>query len=233
MLDVGAHHGGSLERFASDGWRVFAFEPDPDNRLRLHHRCRSYETVSVDARAVSNCDGAQARFYQSNVSTGISSLSPFHPSHTSSIRVHTVTLSRFLSDSRVDSVDFLKIDTEGHDLFVLQGFPWQSIRPRAILCEFENKKTIPVGYSFHDLAQYLTERHFRVLVSEWYPILRYGGQHRWHRFANYPCQLHDENGWGNLLAVASDCDYRRLAELARAATRRLTLTRALVRTRHF
>ncbi len=38
MVDVGAHYGSSLRPFAKDGWRVFAFEPDPANRQKLEHR---------------------------------------------------------------------------------------------------------------------------------------------------------------------------------------------------
>ena len=32
MIDVGAHVGGSLIKFALSGWKVYAFEPDDQNR---------------------------------------------------------------------------------------------------------------------------------------------------------------------------------------------------------
>jgi hypothetical protein len=50
-------------------------------------------------------------------------------------------------------VDFLKIDTESHDLFVHQGYPWECGKPAVIECEFEDAKTVPLGYTFH---RYLT-----------------------------------------------------------------------------
>ena len=62
-------------------------------------------------------------FFTSGVSSGISGLSSFHPSHKESQRADLATLSDFISKEDIAQVDFLKIDTEGFDLFVLQGFP--------------------------------------------------------------------------------------------------------------
>jgi hypothetical protein len=82
-------------------------------------------------------------------------------------------------------VDFLKIDTEGFDLMVLKGYPWtQSPRPRVILCEFEDAKTVPLGYDFHQLAAFLVGEGYQLIISEWYPVKAYGGLHRWRRFTH-------------------------------------------------
>src|SRR3546814_10690268 len=97
-------------------------------------------------------------FYRSDQSTGISGLAAFHPSHVSRQVVDTTTLSDVLADADIDGVDFLKVDTEGHDLFVLKGFPWERFRPAVIECEFEDAKTVPLGYTFHDMARFLLER---------------------------------------------------------------------------
>ena len=35
MIDVGAHHGSSLKKFAEAGWKIYAFEPDKNNRKIL------------------------------------------------------------------------------------------------------------------------------------------------------------------------------------------------------
>src|SRR3546814_10935540 len=85
--------------------------------------------------------------------------------------------------SDIDGVDFLKVDTEGHDLFVLQGFPWERFRPAVIECEFEDAKTVPLGYTFHDMARFLLAKGYRVLVSEWHPIIRSGVRPDWRRSA--------------------------------------------------
>jgi len=204
MIDVGAHHGGSLENFAEDGWKVYAFEPDPKNRAMLSELCTKYPAVQIDTRAVSNKNQDKLPFFTSDVSTGISSLSSFHDSHKESSCVDTVTLEAFFQAEDIQAVDFLKIDTEGHDLFVLQGLPWDSVQPHVVLCEFEDRKTVSLGYDFHELAQYLKNKGYSLLVSEWYPMVEYGTRHKWRRFISYPCDLADEKAWGNLIAVNSD-----------------------------
>src|SRR3546814_19620816 len=54
------------------------------------------------------------------------------------------------------------------------------------------------------MARFLLEKGYRVLVSEWHPIIRYGVRHDWRRLVAYPCELSDEVAWGNILAFRSE-----------------------------
>jgi len=214
MIDVGSHQGGSLANFAFDEWKVFAFEPDDNNREILIERYGKFPLVSIDQRAVSDKNEKNIQFYSSDVSTGISGLSHFHPSHKKSQRVETITLRAFIESSDITSVDFLKIDTEGFDLMVLKGVPWESFQPSVILCEFEDKKTVPLGYTFHDLAKYLTHRGYHLLISEWYPVVEYGRTHTWRCFLTYPCDLIDKDAYGNIIAIKDRNWYYNLFSIA-------------------
>lgn len=203
MIDVGAHHGYALEPFLKSNWLIHAFEPDPHNYQKLLDRIKDFDNLdnlNLDRRCVSNEKQDNVSFFTSDVSSGISSLSAFHDSHQDTHRVDTITLADYLDEAEVLDVDFLKIDTEGHDLFVLKGFPWKKYRPSVIVAEFENSKTEPLGYRFEDMADFLAALHYTVYVSEWHPIVRYGVQHNWRRLSRYPCSLLDAVGWGNLIA---------------------------------
>jgi len=215
MLDVGACHGNVLERFAEDGWKVYAFEPDSENRKTLEQRFGKFENVSIDPRAVSNRIESGVPFYRSKISVGISSLSKFHPSHQDAGMVDTVTLDMFCQRHHIEVIDFLKVDTEGYDFFVLRSIPWNRIKPKIIICEFEDRKTVSLGYSFHDLARYLLKQSYHVLVSEWYPVVKYGGTHRWRSLESYPCELTDQDAWGNIIAVLNETHYSRLLKLSK------------------
>jgi FkbM family methyltransferase len=204
MIDAGAHFGSALRPFADAGWKVFAFEPDPQNRTKLQDAFGSYANVIIDPRGLSDEPQDNVPFYTSGVSTGISSLSAFHPSHTASCSIELTTLDRFCADKKIQQVHFLKIDTEGFDLFVLRGIPWETLAPDIVLCEFEDTKTAALGYSFHDLARFLQQKGYRLVVSEWYPIRKYGGLHDWRRFAAYPCDLKEGRAWGNIMAARTD-----------------------------
>lgn len=213
MIDVGAHFGGALKPFANKGWHIFAFEPDKKNRNKLKESFGNFKNVIVDPRGVSEYSQRGIPLYRSEESSGISTLSAFHESHVEGDVINITNLTEYCSEKEIDQVDFLKIDTEGFDFFVLKGFPWNKINPQAILCEFENKKTLPLGYTFHDLANFLQKMEYKIIVSEWYPIKRYGGLHDWRCFKLYPCELHDTNAWGNIIAIKSLKIYTRFVQL--------------------
>nr|VFJ43159.1 MAG: methyltransferase, FkbM family [Candidatus Kentron sp. DK] len=218
MIDVGAHRGSAFGSFLDQGWRIFAFEPDEKNRAKLLERLAKHKNntlVLLDTRCVSNKSQNGIPFYRSSQSTSISSLSAFHESHIEAQRVDTITLTEFFEDKPLPTVDFLKIDTEGHDLFVLQGFPWDRTKPAIIECEFEDSKTVPLGYTFHDLAGFLVEKGYTIYVSEWHPIIRYGIRHDWRCLKRYPCELEDVKAWGNLLAFRDPIDEQALIAAVR------------------
>jgi FkbM family methyltransferase len=213
MIDVGAHHGSALMPFLNKGWSVFAFEPDVYNRATLLERLSKHkfqDLVFLDTRCVSNVSNKSVSFFTSEQSTGISGLSAFHETHHETQKVDITTLTDFFQDKTMPQVDFLKIDTEGHDLFVLQGYPWERGKPAVIECEFEDTKTVPLGYTFHDLAKFLVDKGYTVCVSEWHPIIRYGIRHDWNALKCYPCELADSKGWGNFLAFRDPLDEQAL-----------------------
>jgi hypothetical protein len=182
-----------------------------------------WPNVVVDARAVSERDGEMVHLYTSPVSTGISTLEPFHPTHMRSVQVQTVRLDTFLVT--VDEVAVLKTDTEGFDLPVLRTFPWDRLRPRVVVAEFEDRKTLPLGYDLDDMADFMVQLGYAVLVSEWYPVVEYGQHHRWRSIRRYPTALTDKGGWGNLICVepplaGSVLKQARLAPRVQSAWRR-------------
>jgi FkbM family methyltransferase len=203
MIDVGAHHGTAARPFLEDGWRVYGFEPDVRNHSLLAELAREYPLFHMDPRAVSDVAGEGMPFFTSEESTGISTVLPFRESHVKADDVAVTTLEDFFVDHEISQVDFLKIDVEGFDLSVLKGMPWARVRPTAVVCEFEDRKTKALGYTAQDMIQYMQGHGYTVLVSEWHPIETYGLAHRWKRFATPPCKL-DDNGWGNLLCFRDD-----------------------------
>jgi FkbM family methyltransferase len=215
MIDVGAMHGSALSPFCRLGWRVFAFEPDPTNRKELEIRFGHNPNLTIDGRAVADRIAENMPFYSSAESPGISSLQPFHKSHEETCTVSTTTIADFVREKDLHHIDYLKIDAESYDLFILKGVPWDSIKPNVIMCEFEDSKTRPLGYTMHDMAHYLTERGYKVLVSEWHPVIRYGIRHDWHRLVPYPCELDNPDATGNLIAFRDQPDLQKIATIAR------------------
>lgn len=212
MIDVGAHYGSSFFNFAKSGWTVYCFEPDDENRAVLINNIKKHqlEKVIVDKRAVSNRE-TKGKYYESEISSGISSLIKFHSSHKEIKEVEITTLSSFCTHSNIKNIDFLKIDTEGNDLRVIEGLEIQKLRPFFILCEYEDSKTKLVNYTKEDIIKYLENEDYKCIISEWHPIIQYGMQHKWKKITD-DISMVDGNSWGNIIAMKPEY-YKRFIEI--------------------
>lgn len=129
FLDVGSHVGlyaiGAAARVGVEG-RVTAFEPTPDTVAKLAHNLalnRLSGRVQIEEVALSDSCGA-VDFLTSGTSMMNSIFTGAPEGHRRpggpprSIRVRTERLDRYFSPDRHTVA---KIDTEGHELFVLRG----------------------------------------------------------------------------------------------------------------
>lgn len=205
VIDVGFFNGRSSQKLLNKGWVVHGFEPDLDDYKRnsIKKLCKKKNFV-FDDRAVSNKSGEKLCFYTSSESRGISSLHAFTSGHKKSHEVNTVSLTDYVEEKNIYNISFLKIDTEGHDLYVLQGFPFYKMRPKIVLCEFEDRKTKGLGYTYTDMVEFMMNYDYKVFLFEWYPVQKYGGKHLFRRVTMCPCDLIDDNATGNLMAIRDD-----------------------------
>lgn len=203
MLDVGAQIGNSMNALAAAGWSVYCFEPNPVCLDILRERSKLFQNnVNIIDKAVSDKDNQNVNFYISDGNLGISSLHAFTNSHIKLKKVKTITLKKFIKQNNINNIDFLKIDTEGHDLSVLNGVDWNSIEIETILCEYEDKKTKKIGYTYNTLCELLNSKGYQVIISEWKPIEKYGGNHQWVKFHGYKKNTKiNSRSWGNIIAT--------------------------------
>lgn len=208
MVDVGACHGDAHAPFI--GWEIYAFEPDPNNRKRIPH----HSGVHIDGRAVADYVKSGVPFYRTPNSCGMSSLMPIMASHAYALDVDVVTLDKALAEYGVEHVSYLKVDAEGYDLMVLKGFPFERIRPQVVMCEFSNSVTERLGYTYDDMAHFVIDLGYQVVLSEWVQAHRVAGryQHRWLGYFHYPPPSERAMYWGNLIALRDDYLYRRICE---------------------
>lgn len=202
MVDVGAHVGSACKPFYTAGWHVLAYEPDHRTRQVLARRVGKFGRVRIDSRAVADKSDVGVDFFSSAESDGIHGLSDFHSSHFLSEKVEVTTLATSLVEAGTNLVDYLKIDTEGNDLRVLQGLDWGRHLPDIVMCEFEDVKSSTYGYSSKELYSYLSERYSTVLISEWHRVVKYGTLHRWRRVTDCLDEVDFEQGWGNFIAFS-------------------------------
>lgn len=176
VLDLGAHHGLYtllFSRRVGVKGRVIAFEPSPRERRRLqwHIRLNRCANVQVELLALGSSEGVAELFVCLGRETGCNSLRPPAVSEpTKSIEVSVTTLDNYLQNSRIDLVDFIKLDVEGAELEVPQGGSRLISNSKPlILCELADVRTEPWGHRSVKIYQFLVARGYR-----WFSVMPEG-----------------------------------------------------------
>jgi len=206
FVDVGAHRGGVSFKFASKGWRVIAFEPEPKNRAAFERTLVGFDKVICIPKAVSDITGDKLPFYASEEHSGIHSLKPFHKTHRLAFEVETVALKDVLADLNISAVTLLKVDIEGADFLALKGFDFSRYQPELGMIEFMDERTSRhFGYTHHDVVAYMRKVGYVTFISERGPIIEYAREGvatmppEWLQCVPYP--LDHEPVTGNLVFV--------------------------------
>ena len=129
VLDVGANIGkysvALSKHFAGDDHVIHSFEPSPLTFEQLKKNVADLRAVQVHNVALSDHEGDQTLFSRSPLS-GMSSLyqrrlEHFNMQMDRTETIHTTTLDSFAAEHEIDSIHFLKMDIEGHELSCLSG----------------------------------------------------------------------------------------------------------------
>jgi len=172
FLDIGAYHGlysiVAAKKMGRAG-RVVAFEPSSRerDRMRLHLRSNRIGCVTVEPYAVAGQEGwAPLAVVLDGYST-MNSLRPPIDHPAKQVTVNTITIDAYLTQNRIDTVDFLKIDTEGGELEAFRGAHalLSHVRP-LIVCEVLDQVTRAWGYAAAEIMNRL-----RTYDYEWFDIL--------------------------------------------------------------
>lgn len=127
VFDVGANIGQSADAFLTQfpQAKIWCFEPSRQTCEQLTARFAQEPRVVVERLAVSSSKGTAALAQTSqttmfHVARPLGEL-PRSIKVTGSETVETWTIDEFCAARGIDRIDFLKIDTEGHELEVISG----------------------------------------------------------------------------------------------------------------
>jgi FkbM family methyltransferase len=152
---------------------VFAFEPHPVTFSRLVQRLGGDPRVAAHNLALSNANGC-APFFEYSSST-LNSLIPDaqYPVRKGvaarEITVQCKTLDEFCRQHRIQTIDVLKIDTEGCELVVLQGARQllSTEKIRFVYAEFNDMSPRPgaTGGALIPISDFLAPFGFRFVAT--------------------------------------------------------------------
>jgi FkbM family methyltransferase len=169
FLEVGANIGTDTV-LASDFFKnCYAFEPVALHVDLLHKNIELNQVTNIQVFpvAVGDAPGRTKVFLGESHNSGSSSLAPNHPSMSRSEEVEVVTLDTALPET-VRDVTFMHIDTEGHDIKVLQGakkFIQRQLQKPVIRIEFQPRTLALHGSNIAELIGFLDEFRYRAMFN--------------------------------------------------------------------
>jgi FkbM family methyltransferase len=196
LFDIGAHVGDYSAAFLGkfpEG-RVFAFEPSARHFNLLTERLHGQRNARLLKAALGDAAG-EATLYKDAEISGLASLTPRRLDHfgiamsiEERVRVTTVDAAR--QQAKVDFIDLLKIDVEGHELDVLRGAS-TSLEERAIgLVQFEfGGCNLDTRTNLQDFFYFFAEHDYELSIvrrsGKLHALRRYSEMYEQYRTTNY------------------------------------------------
>lgn len=203
IIDVGSNTDAYGYKFFKNA-KIFTIEPHPHTFKKLMKKFSGEQRIKKHNLAMSNKNGHaklwdfadDAQLKKTQPTSQLSSLNKdvinsIHGQKAQSYLVKKMTLDSFVKHHKLGFIDFLKIDTEGHELKVLQGAKNLLGSGKIGLIQFEfNEMNVLSGSFMRNFIDLLPGfSFFRLMPRGLYPL------------DNYKPLTHEIFGFQNILAV--------------------------------
>lgn len=176
-IDIGANVGDytGLMLKKNPNLKIHLFEPSKINSLKLRDRFKGNSNLVINKLALSNKSG-ESVLYSNAEGSGLASLAKRKLGHfdiyfTEEESVETIKFEDYwINNTQKSFIDIVKIDVEGHELKVLEGFGEAIFHVRAIQFEFGGT-CIDTRTFFQDMWYFFKEKNFDI-----YRITPFGTQ---------------------------------------------------------
>jgi FkbM family methyltransferase len=182
IIDIGSHKGETIDLFLKNFnvGEIFAFEPNIKlfkflkkkhydfKKIRLFNFGVGMNEGNLDLNIM--IDSASSTFNSINLESNyykrkkniITFLSDKNNLLENKQQISIVTLSKFISDNKINKVDILKIDTEGFEFNILKGINSIDFEKfKYIYFEHHYDLMINKGYNFSDINNLLIKQNFK------------------------------------------------------------------------
>ena len=125
VFDVGANIGYYTLIFANeigDKGKVYAFEPCPRNIVNLENNIKrnDFKNIIIEKKALGENSQKKDMYFPYNVQFGIGSFFKAR-SYLTPQKVQVIKLDDFIEQEKISSIDFMKLDIEGGEIYALKG----------------------------------------------------------------------------------------------------------------
>ena len=191
IFDVGANNGSSVKQFKSwwKGAKIHCFEPQEECWHDLDMLAKEYnsKTIFINKCAAGNNPTNDAIFYSHNITTGQSGFNKINLESKDSIfldklygkkdsnsfqnycnsinherHIEIIRLDDYMNLNEINKVDILKIDTQGYEPEVLDGFGKRLSKIDVVITELMFYDYYERSLSFADIEKYLIPAGFQL-----------------------------------------------------------------------
>jgi FkbM family methyltransferase len=179
FIEVGANEGTNTEQFVQEDSILYCFEPVFELYIKLWDKYKNNKNVLVLPFAI-DLDNSIKKFNVSNIfNKGCSSLNDFNPNieniwpgrpdfrFDDSYFVPTITLYDFINLYKIDYIDFLWIDAQGHDFNVIKSLKDKISIVKEGRCEAAYNISLYDGVdnNFNNIINYLDDKGFNCSIE--------------------------------------------------------------------
>jgi len=184
IIDVGAHHGESIKLFLKNFkiLNIYAFEPSPENfknlvintnyllkKKKINFKTYNLGLGSSDQKlflniaietssSTINSINKKSNYYQKKIKfLGQADKDFFHEKK----EITITTLDKAILDKNCETIDLIKIDTEGYEYEVLKGGGELLKKTKLILFEHHYDNMIIKSYTFQQINNFLIKNSFK------------------------------------------------------------------------
>lgn len=164
VFDVGANTGQTVHRFKTyfPKSTIYSFEPVRSIYEELQEKVKAFKGVKTEQLALGGAIAEQTIYFDPEYSeqSSLVSIQGDMLRHQETVKVDTI--DNYASEHTIQTIDFLKTDTEGFDLEVLKGASTllKEKRIRFIFSEVGFYKNDSRHTHFSDLLEYLKEQDY-------------------------------------------------------------------------
>ena len=189
LFDIGAHHGESIKRFLNNFKvkNIYSFEASDKNfsileKNLIYFKKRFNDTnIIIENYAVGD-EKKTIKMKQMNESSS-STINSYNikskyfkrksmflfsskkQNFFSEIDVRQILLSQYITTHDIKKIDFIKIDTEGYEFYVLKGLKNQFQKIKLILFEHHYHSMLLKNYKFGDIHNFLIKNNFKQIYK--------------------------------------------------------------------
>ena len=193
IIDVGSHHGETINLFLKyfKPKKIYSFEASPQNYIILkknyikldqnlkktiqienialgkNNRIQSFNQIHESSSSTFNKINIKSNYFlRKKFFLGMGQDKDFFKK----IELKIISLDSYFLENNLKKIDLLKIDTEGFEYEVLQGFQENMKNVNYILFEHHYDDMIRKNYKFKDISKLLKHNNFKLVYKTKMPF---------------------------------------------------------------